>query len=986
MDPNGNVVALVDTRIPEIAGNPVPVLDQNWPVSFYHNELGSPSHKWNQQYLGQVFGLCVDDAPNKNIYVAATTLYGLFPAGPGGMGAVYKIDGTSGNICVFAQLPNGGPGLGNLAYDPVSQHIFASNHEDGLIYSLDTNAGCGVQQWVTYDHGVAGRNAASLSPINDAGTSNSFTDLGRRVWGVCVEGDRLYYSVWWEDQSQVNGTEQNQIWSVQITAAGGFTPGSAILEATIPTFPGYAGSAPIADIEFTNSGAMLAAERTIPGNTGLLHLGNNTAHASRVLKFTGSSGSFVMLPDSTYKVGSYYNGTNAAGGVTSDCDENVWASGDALHFIGATPHPDVLYGLTRINAAGNSADVPYTLNTYLISLGNPAYSGGYAKTQLGEVDYIRDCPPVTDCPNQTSTFCTGGNQDNYALTDGPENATPSAALLASVMCAGGALTTFDTPAVRQCFVHTLTECCQPPADNCELLGLHLNIGLHAGDSAQGLPLNNDFISLGQGGVSMWQAPISNLTTSGQWQNGNWMPGQSGVYSLDLSALPTANGTFNLTDLLQGCELDIMVAQYTAVDFVTVELVWCCDSVGEGEGALEGEGSDEGEGPCMEITNGVAECVSDDSGTGVSYTFDVTNLSGIDAAWVLVTPQNPGVTVTPNVIPTVLPNGGTGGYAVTINGAQPGEEICITITLQDKQHKECCSETICFENPCNCVLVEKETLTCKDDGTYTYSFVITNLSAFTIEHMYLFPDTPVGATFTPNYVDVPTLLPGQTSGLITVNIAGVAPGEEFCYTLSVHDRRLDECCFFSRCITLPDCCTDDTEPPVIKCLENIVVDCGAPFQFEVAAVDNCDGESVASIKIQGNFDTNTPGVQCVVVVATDSSGNSSVADCCITVLNNCDPANPVAKHAADYDGDEAISISEMLRVVQFFNIGELHCDESTEDGYAPGPGSLMGAPHSSDYINQDWEIGLDELLRLVQMYNVGAYEPCPVGEDGFCPVE
>ncbi len=166
----------------------------------------------------------------------------------------------------------------------------------------------------------------------------------------------------------------------------------------------------------------------------------------------------------------------------------------------------------------------------------------------------------------------------------------------------------------------------------------------------------------------------------------------------------------------------------------------------------------------------------------------------------------------------------------------------------------------------------------------------------------------------------------------------------------------------------------------------MVDCGAPFQFEVAAVDNCDGESVASIKIQGNFDTNTPGVQCVVVVATDSSGNSSVADCCITVLNNCDPANPVAKHAADYDGDEAISISEMLRVVQFFNIGELHCDESTEDGYAPGPGSLMGAPHSSDYINQDWEIGLDELLRLVQMYNVGAYEPCPVGEDGFCPVE
>jgi hypothetical protein len=259
---------------------------------------------------------------------------------------------------------------------------------------------------------------------------------------------------------------------------------------------------------------------------------------------------------------------------------------------------------------------------------------------------------------------------------------------------------------------------------------------------------------------------------------------------------------------------------------------------------------------------------------------------VNAAWVLITPQTPGITITANVIPTVLPNGGTGNYSISISGAAPGAENCFTITLQDERHRECCSETICIENPCNCLLVPEETIVCKEDGTYSYSFTVTNYASFTMEHMYLFVDSPVGATITPNYIDLPTLLPGQTSGLLNVIISGAGAGEQLCYTLSVHDRRLDECCYFSRCITLPDCCKEDTIPPIIDCPDNATVDCGSDYTFIPGIGDNCDPTFAGQVKVDGKIDTTQPGLQCVTVTAFDDAGNIATRVCCVTVLDNC----------------------------------------------------------------------------------------------------
>jgi N-acetylneuraminic acid mutarotase len=92
------------------------------------------------------------------------------------------------------------------------------------------------------------------------------------------------------------------------------------------------------------------------------------------------------------------------------------------------------------------------------------------------------------------------------------------------------------------------------------------------------------------------------------------------------------------------------------------------------------------------------------------------------------------------------------------------------------------------------------------------------------------------------------------------------------------------------------------------------------------------------------------------------------------------------HAADIDGNGLLSLSELLRAIQFYNSLALRCDATSEDGYAPGAGAQDCAPHTSDYNPQDWVMSLSELLRLIQFYNTpNGYAPCEGGEDGFCPV-
>jgi hypothetical protein len=94
------------------------------------------------------------------------------------------------------------------------------------------------------------------------------------------------------------------------------------------------------------------------------------------------------------------------------------------------------------------------------------------------------------------------------------------------------------------------------------------------------------------------------------------------------------------------------------------------------------------------------------------------------------------------------------------------------------------------------------------------------------------------------------------------------------------------------------------------------------------------------------------------------------------------------HSADQDGDNRISLTEILRCIQIFRVGRYSCATSSEDGFKAEPGNQSCPPHAADYIPEpDFKLGLPEILRLIQFYNSGAYAYCPDQipfEDGFCP--
>jgi hypothetical protein len=91
----------------------------------------------------------------------------------------------------------------------------------------------GSELGAPYNHGVTGRGAANLAPVpfdpvnrpniaisrfnSEDPNSWGFAPPERRVWGLAVNGGRIFYSA-----RNGSTTEGPQIWSVGITQDGGF--------------------------------------------------------------------------------------------------------------------------------------------------------------------------------------------------------------------------------------------------------------------------------------------------------------------------------------------------------------------------------------------------------------------------------------------------------------------------------------------------------------------------------------------------------------------------------------------------------------------------------------------------------------------------------------------------------------------------------------------------------------------------------------------
>ena len=283
--------------------------------------------------VGQVFGVAIDDAPQPNIYLTATSAFGLHRNadnsgwmdamwGQGGNpGTVYRLDAANGyRPEIFAQVTldgrvNSGAALGNIAYDRWHKQFYVSDLETGMIHRLALADGFDAGH---YDHGVQGRasfvdaaggehmslpavafDPATTAHVADCASGDfsrdpacwNVADFRRRVWGLAVRRDsdngevRLYYAVWGSqgfgnpDHATAGEEARNSVWSVGIAQDGSFDATSVRREFVLPDFfrsaeaIASAGvSHPVADLAFPAYGdqsVMLVAERGGLRNRGL---------------------------------------------------------------------------------------------------------------------------------------------------------------------------------------------------------------------------------------------------------------------------------------------------------------------------------------------------------------------------------------------------------------------------------------------------------------------------------------------------------------------------------------------------------------------------------------------------------------------------------------------------------------------------------------------------------------------------------------------
>lgn len=393
---------------------------------------------WTKSQIGDVFGICFDGS--NNVYLAATDVYNLH----GSLPCISGIAGDAGIYVTNMSLPNStsifvktinsnslnpvngnyipntggtGNGIGNIAYDKFNNQFFASNLEDGRIYRISDS----------------GNLLSSYDPYNNDVPSNGICPNGESNWGVAINKDpisnqvKLYFA-----RSKNLTSNPKQIWSIELQPSGEFSgtqlptgtnifidSPSEILE--IDNIPGSQNI--ITDIEFSQTGNMIIAERGSPHNAEVFqyNFAGGWVYLNRL--HVGASNTFQNSSAGGVDFG-YIDATNS-----HNCTELVWATGNCMDPQNLANSGCQVYGLEGISPLGNGYN-PLNGNTDLFI----DFDGNYFTTQkyqIGDVDIYKckNCrTDSTNCNNLSvsidsismpndSTCCYSLNITNNESTD-----------------------------------------------------------------------------------------------------------------------------------------------------------------------------------------------------------------------------------------------------------------------------------------------------------------------------------------------------------------------------------------------------------------------------------------------------------------------------------------------------------------------------------------------------------------------------------------
>ena len=412
-------------------------IDRIQPLGDFYNEgiffsdvssmLQTKATTWTTLDLGgPVYGVTFDD--DFNIYTGISILYEIIT--PVVSSDLIVIDAVTGTPSVLATLP-GNSGLGQVEYASDCNQLFTTNLEDGMIYRFDK----------------MGNLLSTFDPLAPDDGVTGLVALGERVIALSYNpvDTRLYYSVWSNDR--INNGTRNQIRSVQINPATcDFMPGTDMLEVNMPFLSETENttrnfSHPVLDIEFDETGTMM-----IIGESGFdSTIPISFSHQSRVLMFTGSTGSWVLdntVPtgnqDYRFQIGTQSDGTNSLGGVdfaysgigaggcTEDQGTFIAAVGDALTGVDCA-FGGCLYGIQYLPIEGANPT-----NSVLLDLARAPDT--QQKGFYGDLDIVTGCCPcacmsfdgevtATEeelCPGDMTTLCVDSDNPNpsYLWDDG----------------------------------------------------------------------------------------------------------------------------------------------------------------------------------------------------------------------------------------------------------------------------------------------------------------------------------------------------------------------------------------------------------------------------------------------------------------------------------------------------------------------------------------------------------------------------------------